>query len=177
MPKPARFAHFEYLGPATQPQFVQRVMEILEVIHLFNDFEIQDIRSLLEQMDCYRAAAESPIVFEDEPGDFMMLLLHGSVEIVKKDADGIYRQLGLAGPGKVLGEISLIDDLPRSAGCVARSELVFAVLDREGLSRILDQTPQLGCKILMVLLLMSTARLRDISARLANLLGEHVGLI
>ena len=177
MPIPARFSRFETLGAATQPQFVQRVMEIIEIIHLFDDFERKDILTLLERMTCFRAPADSPIVYEDEPGDFMMLLLHGSVEIVKKDSDGIYRQLGLAGPGKVLGEISLIDDAPRSAGCIARAELTFAVLDRDGLSHILENDPAVGCKILMVLLMMSTARLREISTRLANLLGEHVGLM
>lgn len=174
MPIPARFSHFELLGVATQPLFVERVMEIMEIIHLFDDFERNDILALLSEMQCYRVQAESTILFEDEPGDFMMLLLNGSVEIVKKDADGMYQQLGICGPGKVLGEMSLIDDEPRSAGCIARTEVVFAVLDRAGLGRILESSPAVGCKILMMLLLMSNARVRNLSTRLAHQLGANV---
>ena len=104
--------------------------------------------------------------------ELAILLLYGNVEIVKKDNDGIYRQLGLASQGKVLGEMSLIDEKPRSAGCIASSELTFAVLDRNGLNDILRNEPNTGCKILMVLLMMSTERLRDISGRMAYLLGN-----
>lgn len=173
MHKPKRFSRFEFLGPATQPHFVERVLEIMEIIHLFDDFERNDIVTLLKKMTCYRVQADSPIIFEDEPGDFMMLLLHGSVEIVKKDADGVYQHLALVGAGKVLGEMSLIDDQPRSAGCIARSEVTFALLDREGLRHLLAHQPKVGGKLLMVLLLMTTARLRDASTLLATLLGSH----
>ena len=172
MQRPERFSRFEYLGEATQPQFVQRVLEVLEIIHPFDDFERGDVMTMLAKMDCYRAPARSTVIYEDEPGDFMILLLEGKVEIVKKDNDGIYRQLGLAGPGKVVGEMSLIDEKPRSAGCIASSELTFAVLDRTSLNEILRSDSRTGCKILMVLLMMSTDRLRDVSGRMAYLLGN-----
>lgn len=68
--------------------------------------------------------------------------------------------------------MSLIDEKPRSAGCIASSELTFAVLDRQGLNDILRSDSRTGCKILMVLLLMSTERLREISGRMAYLLGN-----
>lgn len=174
MQKPERFSRFEFLGEATQPHFVQRVLEILEIIHPFDDFERKDVLTMLSKMTCYRVGERSTVIFEDEPGDFLILLLNGKVEIVKKDGDGIYRELGLAGPGKVLGEISLIDEKPRSAGCVACTEVTFAILDRNGLNEILRNEPSTGCKILMVLLLISAERLRDMSARMAHLLGEHM---
>lgn len=172
MQRPERFSRFEYLGVATQPHFVQRVIEVLEIIHPFDDFERSDVMTMLTKMDCYRVPPHSTVIYEDEPGDFLILLLYGNVEIVKKDNDGIYRQLGLASQGKVLGEMSLIDEKPRSAGCIASSELTFAVLDRNGLNDILRNEPNTGCKILMVLLMMSTERLRDISGRMAYLLGN-----
>jgi len=172
MQRPERFSRFEYLGEATQPHFVQRVLEVLQIIHPFDDFERSDVMTMLAKMDCYRVPAHSTIIYEDEPGDFVILLLEGKIEIVKKDNNGIYRQLGLADPGKMLGEMSLIDEKPRSAGCIASSELTFAVLDREGLNDILRSEPGTGCKILMALLMMTTERLRDISGRMAYLLGN-----
>ena len=80
MQTPERFSRFEYLGEATQPQFVQRVLEVLEIIHPFDDFERSDVMTMLAKMDCFRAPARSTVIYEDEPGDFMILLLEGKVE-------------------------------------------------------------------------------------------------
>lgn len=173
MQKPERFSRFEYLGEASQAHFVQRFIEVLEIIHPFDDFERNDVLIMLSKMECYRVPAHSTFIYEDEPGDFMIFLLEGKVEIVKKDQDGIYRQLALAGPGKVLGEMSMVDEKPRSAGCIACTDVTFAVLGRRGLNEILRQEPSTGCKILMVLLLMSTERLREVSGRVAQLIGHH----
>lgn len=174
MQKPERFSRFEHLGEASQPHFVQRFIEVLEIIHPFDDFERSDVLTLLSKMECYQVPARSTFIYEDEPGDFMIFLLEGKAEIVKKDSDGIYRQHSLVGPGKVLGEMSLIDEKPRSAGCIACTDLTFAVLGRRGLNEILRNEPGTGCKILMVLLMMSTERLRDINGRMAHLLGNNL---
>ncbi len=70
-------------------------------------------------MRCYRAPLGTEIIREGDDGDFMVLILEGSVEIVKKDIRGQAQIMGTAGPGKTLGEMSLIDGEPRFASCVA----------------------------------------------------------
>jgi CRP/FNR family cyclic AMP-dependent transcriptional regulator len=96
----------------------------------------------------------------------MLLILEGSVEIVKKDIRGQAQIMGTAGPGKTLGEMSLIDGEPRFASCVALEPVTFAVLDRESLSRILAEEPRIGVKLMMELLMLLNQRLRNVSAQL-----------
>ncbi|MBI5110239.1 MAG: cyclic nucleotide-binding domain-containing protein [Rhodocyclales bacterium] len=146
--------------------FVERIREIIEVIQLFEDFEPPELEALARYMRAYRAPLGAEVIREGDDGDFMLLILEGSVEIVKKDVRGQAQIMGSAGPGKTLGEMSLIDGEPRFASCVALEPVTFAVLDRESLSRILAEEPRLGVKLMMELLMLLNQRLRSVSAQL-----------
>ena len=89
-------------------------------------------------------------------------------EIVRNDAGGLPRRLGLAGPGKTLGEMSMIDGELRFASCVALVDTLIAVLDRDSLSRIIADDPRLGIKILLELVLLLSQRLRSASGKLVQ---------
>jgi len=69
--------------------------------------------------------------------------------------------------------MSLIDGEPRFASCISTSELVFAVLDRERLSRVISGEPNIGVKILMELLMLLNQRLRSVSQQLMNCLEKR----
>ena len=92
----------EFLGDALP--FVGRIREIIEVIQLFEDFEPDELEGLARYMRCYRAPLGTEIICEGDTGDFMLLLLEGSVEIVKKDVRGLAQIMATAGPGKRSGK-------------------------------------------------------------------------
>jgi CRP-like cAMP-binding protein len=156
----------EFLGDATP--FVARIREIIEVIQLFEDFDPDELEGLARYMRCYRAPLGTEIIHEGDSGDFMLLVLDGTVEIVKKDVRGSAQIMATAGPGKTLGEMSLIDGEPRFASCVALSPVEVAVLDRESLSRIIAEEPRIGVKLMMELLMLLNQRLRSVSAQLMD---------
>jgi CRP-like cAMP-binding protein len=156
----------ESLGDAVP--FVGRIGEIIEVIKLFEDFEADELAGLARYMRCYRAPLGTEIIREGDDGDFMLLLLDGRVEIVKKDVRGLPQIMGAAGPGKTLGEMSLIDGEPRFASCVALDTVEFAVLDRESLSHIIAEEPGIGVKLMMELLMLLNQRLRSVSRQLMD---------
>jgi len=159
-----QIANLEALGDAVP--FVGRIREIIEVIKLFEDFEPEELGDLARYMRCYRAPAGTEVIREGDDGDFMLLVLDGGLEIVKKDVRGLPQVMGSAGPGKTLGEMSLIDGAPRFASCVAVEAVEFAVLDRESLSRIIAEEPKVGVKLLMELLMLLNQRLRNVSQQL-----------
>jgi CRP/FNR family transcriptional regulator, cyclic AMP receptor protein len=156
----------EFLGDAVP--FVGRIGDIIEAIQLFEDFEADELHGLARYMRCYRAPPGTEIIREGDDGDFMLLLLDGGVEIVKKDVRGLPQIMGTAGPGKTLGEMSLIDGAPRFASCVALDAVEFAVLDRESLSRVIAENPLIGVKLMMQLLMLLNQRLRSVSAQLLD---------
>lgn len=164
---PDPFVAFTALGDATG--FVDRILEVIEHIRLFEDFEREEIDTLSRYFRCYRAAAGAEIIREGATGDFMLLLIEGGVEIVKLDPRGLPQRMGVAGPGKTLGEMSLIDGEPRFASCVTLEPTLFAVLDRAALIRVVSEEPTVGVKLLMELLLLLNQRLRSVSGELMKL--------
>ncbi len=167
-----RFPGLAFLGDASS--FVDRILEIIEHIRLFEDFEREDIRKLAAGLRCYRAPAGAALIREGDSGDFMVFLLDGQCEIVKNDPTGLPQRIGLAGPGKILGEMSMIDGEPRFASCIALGDTLFAMIDRDGLSRIIADDPRFGIKILLELVLLLSQRLRATSSRLVRGTGEEI---
>jgi CRP-like cAMP-binding protein len=121
----------------------------------------------------YRAAPGAEIIREGEGGDFMLMVLEGRIEVLKRDRWNTPQVLASVDAGRTLGEMSMIDGEPRFATCIAAETTLIAVLDRESLARIIVEQPLLGAKILMELVLMLSQRLRATSGRLLGLLDEQ----
>lgn len=166
----AHFSNLTSLGSASP--YVGRIQEVIEHIKLFEDLDAGEIEIMTRYMFCYRAPAATEIIREGAPGDFLLLIIEGSVEITKLNSAGFPLRVGMAGPGKTLGEMSLIDGEPRFASCSAVADTLFAVLDRDGLSQIIAEHPHVGVKILMELLILLNQRLRNVSTNLVKLVGD-----
>ncbi len=156
-----RFLGFESLGEATP--FVDRILENIDYSRVFDGFERGEIRALARYLHCYRVPAGAELIAEGEPGDFMLLLIDGGMEITRQDGSGLPVHIGNATPGKTLGEMSVIDGEPRFASCVTVAESIVAVLKREQLLRLATDRPQLGFKLLMQMGVLLNQRLRQIS--------------
>ncbi len=132
----------------------------------FAEFSREDISVMAGYMDVYRAAPGETIIRENDSGDFMLLIIEGAVDIFKKGMRGEQQHMTNVGPGMTLGEMSMIDGEPRFATCIATESTVFAVLHRDNMAKIILDHPSLGSKILVKLVSMLSARLRQTSARL-----------
>ncbi|MCW5624859.1 MAG: cyclic nucleotide-binding domain-containing protein [Burkholderiales bacterium] len=97
-----------------------------------------------------------------------MMLIQGRVEIVKKDRNGMLQPMTSVGPGATLGEMSMIDGEPRFATCSAQDPTTFAVLTRDAMVKIILEEPALGAKILIKLVTLLSARLRQTSFNLLH---------
>ena len=132
----------------------------------FAEFSREDISVLASYMDVYRADAGRTIIREAEGGDFMLLVVEGYVDIFKRTVRHEQQHMTTVGPGMTVGEMSMIDGEPRFANCVAAESVVFAVLHRDDMAKIILDYPSLGSKILVKLVSMLSARLRQTSAKL-----------
>jgi CRP/FNR family cyclic AMP-dependent transcriptional regulator len=160
----SRLPHLEELGEATQ--FASQIHALITHSPLFENLNLAEIRLMSQFMHVYRAEPGIEIIREGEPGDFMMLMLEGRIEVFKRDRWNAPRLIALLDPGKTVGEMSMIDGEPRFSTCVASERCLLAVLTRESLARIILEQPILGAKILMELVLMLSQRLRQTTERL-----------
>jgi len=166
-----QLAHLESLGDATP--FAGQMHALIPRCLLLENFSQPEVELLAQFMSVYRAQPGVEIIREGDGGDFMLMLLEGRVEVLKRDRWNSPQLLSSVDAGRTLGEMSMIDGEPRFATCVAAEPSLIAVLDRESLARIIVEQPLLGAKILMELVLMLSHRLRATSQRLLGLLDEQ----
>ena len=159
-----RLAKLESLGDATQ--LAGRIHGLIQYSPLFENFSLPEIEALSHFMTVFRTEPGLEIILEGEPGDFMVLLIEGKIEVFKQDRRDAPRLIAVIAPGQSFGEMSMIDGEPRFASCIAAESCLIAVLSRENLARIILEQPTLGAKILMELVLMLSQRLRQTSSKL-----------
>jgi CRP-like cAMP-binding protein len=135
---------------------------------LFSEFNRDDIQSLAEYMGLYRAQPGETIIREGDNGDFMLLIVRGEVDILKKGFGREQQHMTNVGSGMTIGEMSMIDGEPRFASCRTTQPTTFAVLTRDSMAKIILEQPSLGSKILVKLVTMLSARLRQTSAKLMS---------
>jgi CRP/FNR family cyclic AMP-dependent transcriptional regulator len=152
-----RLAHLEYLGDATK--FAPQMHALIPKCALLENFSPAEVRLLAHFMEVYRAEPAVEIIHEGDGGDFMLMLIEGRIEVVKRDRWNT---------PQLLASVEA-----RFATCVTVEPAVIAVLDRESLARIIVEQPLLGAKILMEIVLMLSQRLRATSQRLLGLLDEQ----
>jgi len=169
--EPQRLPHLEHAGDATQ--FAIKMHTMIGVSPLFEQFSLAEIRLMGHFMQVYRAQAGQEIIREGEPGDFMMIVVEGRIEVFKQDQWNAPRLIAVVEPGKTIGEMSMIDGEPRFATCVAVEPTTIAALSADHLARIILEQPILGAKILMQLALMLSQRLRQTSLRLLEYLDRQ----
>jgi CRP-like cAMP-binding protein len=164
-------SHLEPLGEATQ--FASQIHALITYSPLFENFNLAEIRLMSHFMHVYRAEMGVEVIREGDPGDFMMLLLEGRIEVMKRDRWNAPRLIAVLDPGATVGEMSMIDGEPRFATCVAADRCTLSVLTRESLARIILEQPILGAKILMELVLMLSQRLRQTSQKLVSYMDRE----
>lgn len=150
--------------------FADQIHRVIANTPLLEDFTLSEIRALGERMHVYEAAPGQALIVEGEAGDFMVLIVTGTVDVTRRDRTDQPSRIAVVQEGHALGEMSMLDGEPRSATCCAIDVVQFAVLDRVTLATLIQEEPRLGAKILVKLVHMLAQRLRNTSNQLVKLL-------
>ncbi len=79
-----------------------------------------------------------------DEGGALFVIIRGTIEISAADAAGHRFLLNYLGPGQCLGEISILDGLPRSANAAAATACHLVSLQSEAVSALGRQYPEFG---------------------------------
>ncbi len=110
-----------------------------------------------------RLATDQMLFLAGDAGDGCYRVEQGLLKVSIISPAGAERILAIVGPGAILGELSTIDGLPRSASVAAVRESELSFVSRAAFQAFADKHPQIY-KHLVTLL---TARLRDTDAVVA----------
>lgn len=149
----------------TQSVTTSQIVEKLRTLPLFADLS-QDDTEILAAMVQYRKMPKGAfIVSQNERGSTMYLLVSGRVKVSLASPDG--KELALSyidAPGH-FGEMALVDAEPRSADCIAASDVEVLSLDAKDLSSAIQLQPRLALALIATL----SRRLRHTISRLEDM--------
>ena len=126
------------------------------------------VQKLEKFFDFATVAGERDIIRQDEYGNFMIVLLTGTIAVDRVQPWGETMRLTEARPGDILGEMSLLDSGMRFSMCTSLAECEIAVLSAEGLDEMMTAQPQLAAGLIALLARKLSMRLRVVGARLSD---------
>ncbi|MGF1465430.1 MAG: Crp/Fnr family transcriptional regulator [Sandaracinaceae bacterium] len=145
------------------------VAEALAGIDLFRDLHPDGI-ARLAAICAEESYAVGEIIFrEGEVGDKLYLILDGRVRISREVAGMGEEALAILGPGSAFGEMSLVDDSPRSADARVHESCRVLVLDRNALEDLLFLDKDLAYEILWNFVKILSTRLRETNDKMTFL--------
>ena len=129
-----------------------------------------DEQNILQQyLEQVRFAAGTRLFEEGSPGDGCYIIDEGEVRLEVQrpevDSDGV---LGFLGEGTILGELSLLDRLPRSAGAYSHTDVAARRLSAAGVERLMNDHPRIGLQVFRALGRDAARKLRATTHKLAE---------
>ena len=141
------------------------ITDDLKRVPLFSDLSEDELARFAAVVREREYPKNSVILFEDDPGDALYIVSSGQVKVVLIGEDGREVILSVLGDGDFFGEMSLIDDEPRSAHVIAMKDSRLLVLRRDDFQQQIQLLPSIALKVLKVLV----GRLRRADAKIGGL--------
>lgn len=140
-------------------------IQFLSKVSLFTSLSEKALLDL-SAITVEQAVPAKTVVFkEGDPGDALYIIKSGKVNILKRTSSGTDSVLATLGKEMVIGDMAVIDDMPRSASVVTVQDTVFLVITKNDFKALLSSTPEIAFQILK----MMTERLRKTNVSLKEL--------
>ena len=135
----------------------------LREVKLLEGFTDAELHALVQGGEILTFEAHASIVIEGEPSGGFYLLLEGQAGIYKLNrASGDIHEVSQIRAGQSFGEMSLIDDAPRSATVQALTPCKAFHLPRPAFIAFLQQNQRMKCEFYERCVLDLSKRLRDL---------------
>jgi CRP-like cAMP-binding protein len=146
------------------------VFDIKDELIIFHHLDKEDLEQILPFFELLDCPAGTTIFKEGDEGDYACFIATGRFEVKKQtEFKGKQVIIALLGKGSIVGEMSLIDQHPRSATVVSREDSKIVILRREAAESIAQKYPYIGIKILKGLNRVLSIRLRQADDRLLGI--------
>lgn len=158
------------IAPLHRARYAMPVAATLSTIPLFSQLRESDLARLSQAVQQRSFPKNSVILFQDDPGAALYIVERGQVKVVITAEDGREVILSIRSKGDFFGEMSLIDDEPRSAHVIAVEDSEIMILRREDFKMCLQEIPQIAAGLLRAL----CKRLRQADNKISSLVLQDV---
>lgn len=125
--------------------------DTLAQVPLFQGLTRRELQVLVSNSRERDYPAGATLLRQGETGVGLFIITAGSVHVSQTTQDGETRELGTFGRGATLGEMSLLDDMPRTANVIANEPTKAIVIPVWDFRAALREAPEISIKLLNVL--------------------------
>lgn len=142
-----------------------RLRELFKRVSIFANVDDAALDRLGDLAISKDYAKNTLVCGQDEPGDSMFIIASGRVRVVLYGENGKEITLTYFSRGEFFGEMSLLDEQPRSANVITTEDSTLLVLKRDSFLLHLTESPATGINVMVEL----SRRLRKADAIIGNL--------
>lgn len=124
---------------------------LLSEIQLFEGLSAAQLEWVAARAHRRAFPAGRNIMMAEQPGEAVYIILHGTVKIHVEQGDGRDVILSILGAGDLLGEMSLIDSVGRSASAVTLENSLMLWMDKHTFNMLLDEFPPVARNLVRIL--------------------------
>jgi CRP/FNR family transcriptional regulator len=125
--------------------------DVLAQVPLFSDLTKSELQVLAANCREREYPAGATLLRQGETGIGLFIITSGKVQVTQQTPNGDVRDLGTFERGAVLGEMSLLDDLPRTATVTALESTRALAIPVWDFRAALREQPEIGIKMLAIL--------------------------
>jgi CRP-like cAMP-binding protein len=154
-------------------QIKETIIDFLITLPFFNDLSPLELSLTAEYMNFFELENGKVLFREGDSGDYICFVVDGALEVLKQSATGQSAVIATLSRGSTIGEMSIIDNISRSATVKAIRPTILLVLSRNGFNTILDKHPKVGIKILKGIARLLSLNMRRTSGHLADYIAPY----
>jgi len=129
-------------------------MKNLNIIHqlketeLFRELNDEALATIAQKASIRELVKDDVLIKKGDVGDSLFLVHSGEMKIVTEDSKGDELIINKCGPGEVIGEMALIDGVPRSATVIALTDVEVLELKHDVFEEILETRADVSLSII-----------------------------
>jgi CRP/FNR family cyclic AMP-dependent transcriptional regulator len=121
-------------------------VQALKAAPLFKGLSRKDLTALARVSEDLEVESGTVLCREGEIGQEFFVIVAGKVKVTRKG-----RRVAIRGGGDFVGEIALLEEIPRTATVTADTPVRLFVLTRKDFRHLLDENPGVERKVLLAL--------------------------
>ena len=145
---------------------LERIL-LLREIPMFSKLSPEDLEKIAEIAQEQLFLSRAVLCREGDPGNTLFIIVSGRVDVIitagKKE-----NIIASRGPGEFVGEMAILESMPRSATLRARGEARVLVIDGESFNAILLDRPEVAVSVLRHM----SSRVRQLNERIGVAAGN-----
>ena len=122
----------------------EKIIKGLSSLPFFSGLNKDQLASVSDHIESLDLEPESKIFSEGDIGDSVFFIIEGTLEVIKDSDWGETVKLTTLTNGGSFGEMSVIDNYPRSATVVAQTKAWILKLKKEDFNTIIDNHQDIG---------------------------------